>query len=182
MLSGSGLLLSARGDIVNRGSIISAAGSILLASERDIVNDARFGSYEYNSYDYEYRPWWAFGACIKCVHTHEFTGVVQGGDIATLVGDITLSAKRDIRNVGSHLTSGGAIALSADQDILLDAQTVEVNNQNKTTGFSGWFSYGSEQTRWNNFTTQLSQLEGGSITAAAKRNLTGIEPVHMAMH
>ena len=99
---------------------------------------------------------------------------VQGGDIATLVGDITLSAKRDIRNVGSRLTSGGAIALSAEQDILLDAQTVEVNNQNKSTGFSGWFSYGSEQTRWNNFTTQLSSLEGGSITAAAKRNLTGI--------
>ena len=128
-----------------------------------------------NSLDIEERaPWWLGGWCIKCIHTHEYTGVVQGGDISTLLGDIILSAKRDIRNVGSRLSAGAEIALNSQQDILLDAETVEVANQNKTAGFSGWFAYGSEKTRWNNFTTQLSQLEGGSITAAAKRNLTGI--------
>lgn len=107
MLSGAGLVLTAKTDIVNRGSIMSAAGSVLLASEHDIVNDSRFGSYESNSLDIEDRPWWLFGGCRQCVHTHEFTGVVQGGDISTLLGDITLQAKNDVRNVGSRLAADG---------------------------------------------------------------------------
>ena len=175
MLSGFGLLLTAKSDIVNRGSVMSAFASAELTAGRDVVNDSRAATYESNSLDIENRaPWWLGGWCIECVHTHEFTGVVQGGNISTAMGSVVVDAKRDIRNVGATLSSSSRIDLTAGQDILLDAQSIEVQNQNKSTGFCGWFCYGGEKTRWNNFTTQLSQLEAGEISARAKRHLTGI--------
>ena len=174
MMAGAGLVLTAKGDVVNQASVISAAGSILIASERDVINSAIKDKYLSNYLHIEDRPWWMFGACRTCIHIEEYTGAVQGGDISTLLGDITLQAGRDVRNIGSRLTAGGTIRLAAKQDILLDAETQEVNNASKQKGFSGWFSYGSQKTSWNNFTTSLSQLEGGAIEATAKRNLTGI--------
>ena len=130
--------------------------------------------YEYNSYDYEYRPWWALGACIECVHTDESAAWCRAA-ISPRWWPTSRRRPSATPQRGLAPTSGGAIALSAEQGILPDAQTVEVKNQNQTHGLLGVPSaYGSEQTCWNNFTTQLSQPEGGSITAAAKPNLTGI--------
>ena len=94
--------------------------------------DARFGSYESNSLDIEehIRIFGIdTGICSRCVHTHESTGVVQGGDISTVSGSITIEAKRDITSVGSRLSSATVIDLVGGRDILLDAQSVEVKNQ-----------------------------------------------------
>ncbi|PWE34098.1 hypothetical protein DDZ14_02785 [Maritimibacter sp. 55A14] len=167
MLSGSGILMSAGGDIDNNGSVIGAAGSILADAQGNIVNSSLTSQYLYHYVSDSS----LFGLKRRKEILHR--AVISEGTINTQYGDITLEAGNDIRSEGAKISSGGDVTFAAVNDIILEAKAEELANYRKKSGFAG-LSYGVTRTYWNEFETAFSQIEGNNISLDAGRDATGI--------
>ncbi len=167
LLSGSGMLLTAGGDIINNGSVIAAAGSIMAQAEGDIRNEALTSQYLYHYIDSSS----FFG--LKRNKQLLYRAIISEGAISTEYGDVTLDAGQDIVSVGSMISAGGLAQLNAGQDITLLAKSEELHNYVKQRGFSG-LSYGQDVVSWNEFDTAFARVEGDDISLSAGRNVTGI--------
>ena len=167
ILSGSGIIISAGGDVINNGSAVTAAGSLLVDAEGDIVNSALTSQFLYH---YVKKSSF-FG--LKRKKEKLYRAVISEGVFSTEFGDIVLDAANDIHSTGSKISAGGDVVLEAANDILLEAEAEELKNYRKYRGFSG-LSYGATNTKWNEFQTAFAQIEGNNIRLNAGRNATGI--------
>ncbi len=179
ILSGQGMILTTRNQLVNQASQIAAAGSIMIHARNHIVNTTRSG--QYRIVDIYKKK--CFIVCYSKTVRQENRAVIESGVIQTEFGDITLITDRyDIRNHGSFLSSGGDLTLQAGRDVSLTAQSFEVHNLFKKRGFSGFLTYSSNKTYWNNFATALSQLEGMNVNISAGQDVKGIGATVMALN
>lgn len=166
ILSGSGLIIASGGSVKNYGGNIGAAGAILISAEEDIVNEAITSQYLYhyiNSSSF-------FG--LKRRKEILNRAIIQEANISSTYGSITLDAGNDIRNHASLISAGSDITLEAGNDIELYAKSEEVHNYVKHRSI-GFLSISQEETRFNEFGTAFSILEGNNIYATAGNNLIG---------
>ncbi|WP_322864768.1 hemagglutinin repeat-containing protein (plasmid) [Aquicoccus sp. G2-2] len=167
ILAGSGMVLTAGGDIVNNGAVITAAGSILAQAEGDIINSALTSQYLYHYISSSS----LFGLKRKKELLHR--AVISEGVISTEYGDVILNAGRDVLSEGAMISAGADVQITADRDVRLTAKSEELHNYYKKRGFSG-LSYGENRIRWNEFSTAFSQIEGNNIAISAGRDVTGM--------
>lgn len=167
ILAGSGMVLTAGGDIVNNGAVITAAGSILAQAEGDIFNSALTSQYLYHYINSSS----LFGLKRKKELLHR--AVISEGVISTEYGDVILNAGRDVLSEGAMISAGADVQITADRDVRLTAKSEELHNYYKKRGFSG-LSYGENRIRWNEFSTAFSQIEGNNIAISAGRDVTGM--------
>ena len=165
ILAGSGMVLTAGGDIVNNGAVITAAGSILAQAEGDIVNSALTSQYLYHYISSS----GFFGLKRKKEQLHR--AVISEGVISTEYGDVILNAGRDVLSEGAMISAGADVQITAVRDLHLTARSEELHNYYKKRGFSG-LSYGENRIRWNEFSTAFSQIEGNNIALSAGRDVT----------
>ena len=166
ILAGSGLIIAAGGSVTNYGSNIGAAGAILISAEEDIINDAITSQYLYHYINSSS----TFGLKRRKEILHR--AIIQEGNISSTYGSITLDAGNDIRNHASLISAGGDITLDAEGDIELYAKSEEVHNFIKRRSI-GFLSISQQETRYNEFGTAFSTLEGNNIYATAGNNLIG---------
>lgn len=172
-LAGSGMLLTAGQDIINNGSIMSAAGTLMATAEGNIVNEAITSQYLYyyvNSCGF---------LCITRKKKKLYRAAISEGVMSTEYGDLILDSGANILVDGSVLSAGAAVTLTAIGDIELASRSEELQNYYKRRGFSG-LSFGSTTTKWNEFATALATVEGTDIYMTAEGNITGMGSVLMA--
>ncbi len=167
ILSGSGMILAAGGDIINNGAVIAAAGSILAQAEGDIVNQALTSQYLYHYINSSS----LFGLKRKKELLHR--AVISEGSISTEYGDVVLNAGQDVLSEGSMISAGTDVQITAERDVRLTAISEELQNYYKKRGFSG-LAYGQDKITWNEFSTAFAQVEGENISISAGRDVTGI--------
>jgi filamentous hemagglutinin len=167
ILAGSGMLLTSGADIINYGSTIAAAGSLMADAQGDIKNTAITSQYLY----YYVNTCSLF--CLVREKKELYRAAINQGNISTEFGELTLNAGNDVLVEASMVSSGGNIDISAGRDVDLLAKAEELNNYYSKSGF-GFLSYSTNTTVWNEFDTALSQIEGSNVSITAGRNLTGI--------
>ncbi|WP_425073509.1 hemagglutinin repeat-containing protein [Sagittula sp. S175] len=180
IIAGQGLIMTAGMDILNDASQVAAAGSIYATVGNDIYNNiqtAHFLSYYYKKTK---RGW--FGIKTGETIDKRYSAAMQSGVFQTSFGNIDLIAGRDIDSSGSYVSSGANARLVAGRDVYMDAVSVELDNYYKNSGFSGFLTYSSTKTRYNNFETSMAQVEGYDVSIEAGRNVTGIGVILLAMN
>ena len=173
-LAGSGLVVSAGRDIVNTGSQMAGAGSVLLTAARDVRNEALSSQFLIDYLErrnYIHILWWDI--YVGSTIINKYQGIVQESNVVSEFGSVSAQAGRDLINIGSVWSAGGAVDLSAKNDARFDAKTEEMQNVYKSSGFYA-FGYSSNKQYWNGFVNAFSDIEGASVSIAAGNDLRGI--------
>ncbi|WP_299727535.1 filamentous hemagglutinin N-terminal domain-containing protein [uncultured Tateyamaria sp.] len=179
IMTGQGLIMTAGVDILNDASQVAAAGSLYAEAGNDIYNDiqtAHFLSYYYK------RTKRFLGIRTGSTVDQRYSAAMQSGVFQTSFGDIDLVAGRNIDSSGSYVSAGANARLVAGNDVYMDAISVELHNYYKDSGFSGFLTYSSTKTRYNNFETSMAQVEGYDVSIEAGNDLTGIGVILLAVN
>ena len=170
MLSGGSLIVTAGQNIENKGSVISAASTLMLQAGDNISNEAVTSQYLYWN---ENRCTGSFlGVCHSRKRKKLSRAMIAEGILATQFGDIYLEAGQEIASIGSTVSAGGTIEMTAS-DVSLSAVAEETVNYARKSGFS-FLSYSDNRVKWNEFQTAYSTVEANNISINATNNIIGI--------
>lgn len=170
MLAGSGMILQAGRDVLNIGSNVGAAGSIIADAGNDIRSEALTSQFLINYLNQKKK---FFGITYQTTKIIENFGFIQDASIASEFGDVSLKATRDILLNGSALSAGATVNGEAGRDIKMASVAEEITNYTSKSGIIG-FGIGSQKRNWNGFVTAFPTIEANDIALNAGNNLSAI--------
>lgn len=190
-------LITTAGNIENRASDIAAANNILLSAGQDVVNSLKTSNYDVNDTETVQLIGPGLTSSTSCsagkdgtcttsysvvnseYSTEQYTfdeeNILAPGRIATLYGDVDITAGRDFISIGSEISAGNDLTINAVGQAIMssfvDAEEDFINRNERYANVSCYDGKNGSGCGGSQGFTNITY--DGTVLATATSNLTG---------